>query len=287
MLKTVASPATRNKKIRIEKPVSFAGLQPLRALADFVSGIGMWRIWLALSWQEFRSTYRRSLLGVAWVIISFALFLLVKLTIFTNLLHTPDAQYYNAYLVLGLFVWMYLSQSVNGAPDTFIAAQGWIKSEPLPYTLYAVKAVMREFYNFALTAIPVGIALYFIGFPFTKTAFYCLPAIAFYFINSLSLKLLLGIIGARFRDVSHLVKAVMWPMMFLSPIFWMPSQMEALIKYLWWNPFYHYINIFRAPIIDHQVPWDSWIFVAATYSMITFVGFLFLARFRQRLVFWF
>ncbi len=274
------------KSALVHKPISASQLNLGGALSDIWGGLASYRIWLALSWQEFSSTYRRSMLGVLWVILSFAGFVFVKLLIFSSLLETEDAQYYDAFLVVGFFIWMYLQSAINGAPDTFVSAQGWIRSEPLPLSLYIFKNVMREFYNLVLTFSAVLAALFYLDYPFHRGSLYGVLGILFLLITAASAKLLLGVICARFRDLSHLIKAVMMPMMFLTPIFWMPSQMPGLMKYLWWNPLYHYIELFRTPVLTGEVPVESWIFTGVFYAIISIIGFLSFARFRQRIVFW-
>ena len=257
------------------------------AIEDICAGFAKWRIWTALSWQEYRNTYRRSVLGVVWVTLSFAAFMFLKLTLFSSLLGVDDNTYYSAYLLLGYFIWFYISQSITSAPETFLRNRGWIRSEPLPMSTYIFKSILREIYNLLLTLIVIVIALYMMKYPkdFSLIVFSFI-AILFFFLSAFSLKLLLGTISARFRDVIHLVRAIMMPMMFLSPIFWMPSQMAPLMKYLWWNPLFHYIEIFRAPILDGVIPVTSWIFVGIVYGVITVAAFVLFAFSKRRIVFW-
>lgn len=270
----------------VHEAVSIERMQTGRAFSDFRRGLAMWKIWVALAWHEFKGTYRRSFFGIFWVIISFSAFLFVKVVIFSALLGGGDHRFYDTYLILGFFIWVNTISSVNAAPDTFISAKGWINSEPLPYSIYIFKIVMREFYNLVLTAIAACSALAFIGYPLKNGYLYSLMAIAFIMINSVSIKLVLGIVAARFRDVTHLVKAVTMPLMFLTPIFWMPEQMGRIMTYLWWNPFFHYLEIFRAPMLTGEFPVESWIFVLTLWAIMTATGFLLFARFRQRIVFW-
>ena len=262
-------------------------LQPKAALNDIVEGARLWRVWLSLSWQEFVSTYRRSIIGVFWVMLSFAAFVFIKLTIFSSLLGADDVRYYDAYLVIGFFMWVYSQQVIMTAPDTFVSSSGWIRSEALPLSTYIYKMVMREIYNLFFTFAVVVIALVYLQYPVEIQALYAVPAILFLLLNAFAIKLLLGIIGARVRDITHLVKAIMLPMMFLTPIFWMPSQMPNLMKVLWWNPLFHAIEIFRAPILDGEFPTESWIFMGVVFAIVSVSGFLLFARLRQRIVFWF
>ena len=261
--------------------------RPISALRDIFAGLAKWRIWVALSWNEFKSTYHRSYFGIIWILLSFAGFLFVKIAIFSSLLNIGEPGYYDSYLVLGFLIWFYLSSSFSSAPDTFVANQSWIKSEPLPFSVYVYKSVLREFYSFFLTSLAAIAAILYVGYPIEYASIgYSLLSIGFLLINACAVKLLLGTISSRFRDISHLVKAIMLPMMFLSPVFWMPSQMEPLMPYLWWNPFFHYLEIFRAPLLDQTVPVESWTFVGLLFAGVVSFGFLLFARYRQRIIFW-
>ena len=253
---------------------------------DIFEGLKLWRIWTALSWQEFRSTYRRSIFGVLWVMASFAGFIVIKLVIFTELIPTEDGQYYNAYLTVGFYLWFYIVLLVNSAPLTFVSAAGWIRVEPLPFSLYVFKNIMRELYNFGLTFFVALGALIYIGFEPSIYSLYAIPAILFYVVNAIWLKFLLGIVGARFRDLGHLVSAVTLPLLFLTPIFWLPEQMGDLMKYLWWNPFFHYLEIYRAPVVAGVFPTTSWIFVLTLFVVGWGLAIISYAQFRRRIVFW-
>lgn len=246
----------------------------------------MWRIWTALSWQEFKSTYRRSIFGILWVMGAFAGFVFVKLIVFSSLITSDDMKAYNSFLTIGIYLWMYFVLVVNTASTTFISSSGWLRSEALPFSLYVYKSVMRELYNFGLTSIVVVAAILYIGFKPSPQSLYAIPAVIFYVINAVWIKFFFGIIGARFRDIGHFVNAVTLPMMFLTPIFWMPEQMPNLMKYLWWNPFYHYLEVFRAPIVSGVFPLQSWIYVLVLFLFGWMATIFTYARFSQRVVFW-
>ncbi|MEL6826345.1 MAG: ABC transporter permease [Pseudomonadota bacterium] len=275
------------REMDVNRPVRGLELQPLAAAKDIIDGALAWRVWISLSWQEFSSMYRRSLIGVSWVMLSFAAFVFVKITIFSSLLAVDDATYYDAYLVVGFYLWVYLSQSIIASPDVFFSASGWIKSEPLALSTYVYKSAMREIYNLLFITMVVFAALFYLGRDYSVTALWSIPALLFLFVNTFFFKLLVGIVGARFRDLAHLIRAVMLPMLFMTPIFWLPSQMPSLMKYLWWNPLFHALEIFRAPLLDNRIPYESWAFMAVQFCIVSLVAFLLFSRFRQRIVFWF
>ena len=257
------------------------------AVRDIVRGARMWPIWLALSWEEFKTTYSRSVFGLLWVTLSFAGFVFVKLIIFSAVLPTPDQNYYNAFLVTGYFVWQFVSLSIITAPLVFVSSQAWIKNDSLPLSLYVYKAVAREFYNFLLTAVVVVAAFLYIGYRPGPSAWLVFPATFLLVVNALWCKILLGVICTRFRDVTHLVRTVMTAMLFLVPIFWLPEQMGRLYdEYLWWNPLVHFLEIFRNPLIDETVRWESWMYVGIVTVAGTVSTLVLYALSRRRLVFW-
>jgi len=257
------------------------------AVDDILRGAAMWPIWLALSWEEFKRTYSRSILGFLWVTLSFAGFVFVKLLVFSSMLSTPDQQYYNAYLVSGFFIWQFISSSVSSAPAVFVGSQAWIKNDALPLSLYVYKMVAREFYNLVLTSFVVVAAFLYLGFSPGPYAWMTIPAIALILLNAVWVKILLGIVGTRHRDVEHLVRAVMFAMLFLVPIFWLPEQIGGLYDYLWWNPILHFMQIFRNPLIDQQIEWQYWIFAGAVTVIGMTVTLIAYALGRRRIVFWF
>jgi ABC-type polysaccharide/polyol phosphate export permease len=63
--------------------------------------------------------------------------------------------------------------------------------------------------------------------------------------------LLLGLIGARFRDMPLVVATAMQVLMFMTPVFWRPEQLTSREYVLHGNPFYYLIDSIRGPLLGH------------------------------------
>ena len=257
------------------------------AANDIVDGLGRWRLWSALAWEDIRSTYRRSLFGILWITLSFAAFIFVKLLIFIPIMADVDYGYYSAYLMIGFFVWQFMATEVNSAPMVFVNAEGWIKNDPLPLSVYVFQAIARSLFNLLLSSLVVVVVLIYLQRPVTSTALLIIPALALYILNAIWIRLLLGVICARYRDLMHLVQTIMRIMFFMTPIFWLPEQMGGLMKVLWWNPFAHFIWIFRTPLLDGDPALASWAFTGAVTIVGWTIAFAVFALYRRRVVFWF
>lgn len=256
------------------------------AIDDLHKGLIQWRIWTALAWVSLKVRYSRSIFGLLWIPFSFSIFLGAKFLIFGSLFGREGSAYYALYLTCGFFVWQLASGSVTSAANTFITSQGFIKNDALPLSVYVFKDVSRELLDMTLTAI-VLIAVFLIFRPIvTSTAVLCIAALVLIVANMIWLKLLVGVIATRYRDIGHFIQAIMRVMMFLTPIFWMPEQVGSAMVFLWWNPFFHVLEIFRAPLIDNQVSLESWGFLGA----ITLVGWasalIVYGHYRWRIAFW-
>jgi lipopolysaccharide transport system permease protein len=189
--------------------------------------------------------------------------------------------------LLGFFVWQFMYSIVGAAPTVFTASENWIKNDALPLSVYVYKLIARNLFNFLFTAAVVVIVMAFLRPSLDWRVVLIVPALLAYLLNAVWVTILLGVICTRFRDVSHLTQTVMRVMFFLTPVFWLPEQMGDLMKFLWWNPFSHFLWIFRSPIIDHDPALASWAYVGVLTVVGWSITLVVFAAFRRRIVFWF
>lgn len=273
---------------QVTAQADFRASDLLAALHDLVRAARRWRLWSAFAVEDMRATYRRSLLGVAWVSLSFAVFVAVKVLIFGSMTGRASSAYYSVYLMLGFFSWQFMAASVGGGTGVFTRAENWIKNDPIELPVFAFELVLRKVFDLSLTGLVVILGL--IYFQLTPSPYWLLiiPALAVYFLNAVWVSLFLGTVCARYRDIEHLVSTIMRFMFFLTPIFWLPEQLpERAMDILYWNPFAHFLWILRTPILDQDPATDSWIYV----GVLTIIGWglaiTALAVARRRLAFWF
>ena len=96
----------------------------------------------------------------------------------------------------------------------------------------------------------------------------------------------LGVICLKFRDLEHLTGTAMRMIFFLSPVIWMPEQVAELLGVLKLNPFFHYITLVRAPILDGSLPIESWQIVGAINLVGVCVAIFTYTSLRNRIAYW-
>ena len=104
------------------------------------------------------------------------------------------------------------------------------------------------------------------------SALLSLAGLAIIILNGIWVTRLFGILGARYRDLSEVFQAVMRIAFLATPIIWIPGagmRGGVMGAFLIFNPFYHFIEIVRAPLLGTPIAAMSWGIVAA----ITSIGF--------------
>jgi len=219
-------------------------------------------LWLRLAITDIQKTYSRSILGMAWIALSFGLFIGVKILIFGSFANI-DGRSFAIWLSIGFWIWTLLSSIVVDGCNSFIAARPWIIGTNLPLSVYVFQTTTRGLIRF-MFALPVIIGILFF-YKWGPTSLWLWALVGFFvlIINCLWVQLFLAAFCTKYRDFSHLVQSVMRVMFFLTPILYTPEQLGDKAYILNYNPFTHYLAIIRDPIYYQKVPILSWQLVIA------------------------
>src|SRR5690606_25515834 len=90
-----------------------------QALRDWRTAFGMWRLWTALGFEDLSERYRRTLFGISWVLMSFAVFVGVKIAVFGQMAPVPMAEF-ALFVTLGFGLWTFISTVVVDACQAYI-----------------------------------------------------------------------------------------------------------------------------------------------------------------------
>ena len=259
--------------------------QTALAVLDIVNGGRAAHLWGMLGWQDIRRRYRRSLLGPFWLTISMGLLVAALGTLYGSLLRVEIAEYV-PHLALGFIVWSMISGLVTESCTAFTEAESIIKQTDLPLSVHVYRMVWRNaiilIHN---AAIFVVVAFVFSIWP-GWTGLLALPGIALLCLSGAWVGLLLGTVCARFRDVPPIVTSVMRIAFFVTPIIWMPKLVPGRAALMEFNPFFHYVELVRAPLLGNAPGLVSWLAVSGITIGGWIATFLLLRRFRSRIAYW-
>jgi lipopolysaccharide transport system permease protein len=208
--------------------------------------------------------------------------------LYVHLFHT-DLEIYYPFLVAGMLSWTLISVALMELIDTLMGAESMIKQIKLPYTLYIHRVITRNiliFFHNVLVIIPILIVFHKVA-KINWNTLLLIPGLFIVYVNALFFGLLVSMIGARFRDVSQIMKSLIQILFFLTPIMWKPEVLPPAKAYLvQLNPFYAFTEMLRAPMMG-QVPTAENLWVVAITTVIGIaLCYKVFARYRARIVYW-
>ena len=255
------------------------------ALLDIIEGARTSHLWGLLGWQDIRRRYRRSILGPFWLTISMGVLVAVLGTLYGALLKVEIASYV-PHLALGFIVWTLISGLITDGCATFTGAESIIKQVDLPLSVHGYRVVWRNLLIFCHNAaIFVVVAIIFSIWP-GWTGLLALPGLALICLNGVWVGLLSGLMSARFRDVPPLVDSIMRIVFFVTPIIWMPELLPDRAVLLDFNPFFHFLEVVRAPLLGQAPELVSWLAVLGITLGGWLVTFALFCRYRWRVAYW-
>lgn len=255
------------------------------ALSEWRAALRMSSLWIALAVEDLRDRYRRTSIGLAWIVLSFALFVLVKVVVFSRLT-AVSTQEFGLFVALGFGAWTYMSAMVIDACTAYMHARPWILGTATPYPVYLLQAVLRNWLMFCLILVVVLLALAVKPAAWGIGMLWAIPALLAYLLTSVWLAALLAPLCTRHRDLHHGIQTVMRLLFFATPILWMPATDPRLAEIAQWNPASHYVALLRDPLLYNHVPVLSWLAVAAMNAVGLPLAWFVYVRTRRDLIFW-
>ncbi len=255
------------------------------ALQDAVDGLSLWALWGKLGWNDILQRYRRSLLGPLWLTASMAV-MVVSLGLVYSKIFKAELRDFMPFLCVGLLVWGYISAILSEAGALFTGAESYIKQIRLPYSVYVLRFMWSKVIVFAHNfVIYFGILICFQIWP-GIAALYAIPGFLLVTVNGALTSMYLGMMSARFRDIPQIVASFIQIVFFITPIMWKPELLgghENLIKF---NPFFHLVEIVRAPLLGQLPSAGNYLAVALITALNAIFAILFFVRFRARISYW-
>lgn len=259
--------------------------QAVAAWNDAVSGISNWHAWLLLAWLDIKHKYRRSVLGPFWITITMGV-LIGGIGLVYSTLFGLDIKKYLPYIALGDTTWIYMSMVMQDACTTFSGSSNLIRAARMPLMLHVMRAVTRNFFIYlhgSVVLIPVLIYGDIWPTPLWGISLLGILAIV---LMSIPASLMLGIVAARFSDLTPIISNGMQLLFFLTPIIWHAEMLKNKRFIADWNPFYHFIELVRAPVLGQVPSMLSWWVVGLSIVSAIALASLIMVLLRRRVSVW-
>ena len=225
--------------------------------------------------RDFKQKYKRTVLGMAWSVLSPLLTLLVMKVVFTQFFgrNTP---FYTTYLFSGNLVMAYFKESTKGGMSSLMSNAKIFSKINIPKYLFIFSRNVSALVNFLIILLVYfffcildGITF---GFHMLALIYPILCLLAF----NLGLGMILSAMYVFFRDTQYLYDVFLTLLTYLSAIFYKIDGFPLMVQKLFLlNPVFCYIKYFRTVVIDGVIPSLPYHLLCAFYAVaVLAIGFL-------------
>lgn len=243
---------------------------------------------LLIAWMTFSVGYRRTALGPLWIIVGPSLFIVFIGSLFKEIGNYTAADFVT-HMAIGLVIWGLIGGVITRAASVFNRNRAYIlQANHSPQAIVMQDLALTFIVFLHQLLIIVAVMLYYrVGL--TPYALVSLFGLVIILANGYWVSMLLGIVGARFRDIEEVLQSVMRIAFLATPIIWMAGdggRSDVVGAFVTYNPFYYFVEIFRAPLLDRPLPQHTWL-VVLTFTIVGWlVTWVVSRRYLRNLAIW-
>lgn len=204
--------------------------------------------------RDFKKKYKRTVLGMAWSVLSPLLMLLVMSLVFTQFFGR-GMEHYTTYLFCGNLVFSYFSESTGQGMTSLMGNAGIFTKVNVPKYLFLFSKNVQTLINFGLTLCVFFVFCVLDGITFTWKFICLLYPICCLVLFNVGVGLILSAMFVFFRDIQYLWSVFTQLLMYMSAIFYTIDSYSYTVQCLFLlNPLYLFIRYFRKIVIEATIP---------------------------------
>ena len=204
--------------------------------------------------RDFKKKYKRTVLGMAWSLLSPLLTLLVMRLVFTQFFGEA-MEHYTTYLFCGNLIFACFSESTGLGMTSLLENADIFSKVNVPKYLFLLSKSIQGLINFGLTLLVFFLFCILDGIIFTWKFVLLLYPICCLVLFNIGVGLILSALFMFFRDIQYLWSVFTQLLMYMSAIFYTIDQYSYTVQCLFLaNPVYLFIRYFRKIVIEATIP---------------------------------
>jgi ABC-type polysaccharide/polyol phosphate export permease len=226
--------------------------------------------------RELRQKYQGSVLGIAWYLINPLVLMAAYWFLFDVVLETFSYEDYPLFLLCGLVVWIFFSQSLTQASTSLLDQGALVRKARFERGLIPASVVSVQLITFLVVLALLAVVCVAIRGTFDLSLLVLPVVLACLALFVLGAALVVAVLHAFYRDVAPILGAALLPWFFLSPIFFgieqVTSDGTARFVLEWLNPVAPYIVAVRDVLYGGDVPATGVLLYVAAGAVVAVVA---------------
>nr|WP_255692167.1 ABC transporter permease [Luteimonas sp. XNQY3] len=211
--------------------------------------------WALSSWLDIVASYRRSRMGLFWMIMPINVYVWGVGSFFSGIMGKGLASF-AAHVAIGVTVFRLLNSMIMESTGVMRGSQSFILDGHTCLTDFVLRLLAKALFYVGVALPVIAIAMVIHPQLHVWGLLWMVPAFALVLVNALWIGLSMSLVGARFPDVSQLTGSIFIFAFLLTPIVWSADMVPAgtlRAKLMLLNPLYHLIECVRAPVLGEPL----------------------------------
>lgn len=235
--------------------------------------------------RDFKTKYKRSVLGYLWSFLNPLLTMAVQYIVFSTIFKS-DIKNFPVYLLTGIILFNFFTEAVGQGLGAIVGNASLITKVYVPKYIYPITKVVSCSINLIISILPLLIVTIITGAKITP-AIVLLPfALLNLLVFCIGMSLMLSAAMVFFRDTQYLWGIISLVWMYATPLFYpesiIPDKFMVILKV---NPMYYIVNFARTILINGISPEPKLYFYCLFSSMtMLFIGSLVFKKTQDKFV---
>lgn len=237
--------------------------------------------------RDFKTKYKRTVLGMAWSVLSPLLTLLIMRLVFTHFFGR-GMEHYTIYLFCGNLVFAFFNESTSQGMNALMNNASIFTKVNVPKYIFLLSKNVQCLINFGLTLCVFFLFCIIDRITFTWKFILLLYPITFLALFNIGLGLVLSALYVFFRDMQYLWAVFTQLLMYMSAIFYSIDSFSQNVQNLFLiNPVYLFIRYFRKIVLEATIPSAAFhVLMAADALLALGIGYWIYRRYNHEFLYY-
>jgi ABC-type polysaccharide/polyol phosphate export permease len=253
---------------------------------DFLHTVRIAPVWWYMAYQDLVSRYRRTTIGPWWITLGTGIGVGSMGLVWGSVFNANLDEFF-PYLITGFVIWAFISVCVVEGPLIYILSAPMMRTIQLPLLTFNFTYLLRHIFTFLHNAVIILLAMIFFKVKISMITLLVIPGLFILFLTAFFSSIVLGILGARLRDLSYIISSFMTFLFMLTPVMWDPKILtgkKILLAYA--NPFTYFLGIVRDPLLNRSPDLYCYMGALGILTSLILLSIFLYQRYSHRLVYW-
>jgi lipopolysaccharide transport system permease protein len=204
--------------------------------------------------RDLKLRYKRSVLGIAWSLVTPLSQILIFSFLFNRVLplNIPN---YTAFVFCGVLAWSWFQNSLYAAAGSIVDNRSLVRRPGFPVAVLPAVTVGTNMIQYLLALPVLLVTLLVLGGALGVTALALPLLLGLQFLLTLGLAFLIAAAHVSFRDTQHLLSIGLVLLFYMTPVFYRADLVPPEYQLIYMlNPMAHLLSAYRAILIEGVWP---------------------------------